>query len=282
MLLGTVSLWALNFTVSKYILNEGFKPLAYSAVRYACAALVFLAITLLWEGSLRRPRPAAPCGRLHGAPVRKPAQLRLRAEVHDGDQGRAALRDAADLHCDPGPRHGCRAPERALLDGGSALLRRSGAGRDRFGRRSLDGPQGRRARRLRGDHLGGLLGCDHATDAALLAVPPQRRLPRRGDGPARARRVTAARKPELPFRRARLAGLCLRGPRPARDDEPALVHRDRPRRSLAGVLVRQPAAVPGGDHRTAAPLREDHDGAGRRRPRDRRRDRVGFAPWAST
>ncbi len=53
MLLGTVSLWALNFTVSKYILNEGFKPLAYSAVRYACAALVFLAITLLWEGSLR-------------------------------------------------------------------------------------------------------------------------------------------------------------------------------------------------------------------------------------
>jgi drug/metabolite transporter (DMT)-like permease len=53
MLLGTVSLWALNFTVSKYILNEGFRPLAYSAVRYGCAALVFLAITLLWEGSLR-------------------------------------------------------------------------------------------------------------------------------------------------------------------------------------------------------------------------------------
>jgi drug/metabolite transporter (DMT)-like permease len=53
MLLGTVSLWALNFTVSKYILNEGFRPLAYSAVRYACAALVFVAITLAWEGSLR-------------------------------------------------------------------------------------------------------------------------------------------------------------------------------------------------------------------------------------
>jgi drug/metabolite transporter (DMT)-like permease len=53
MLLGTVSLWALNFTVSKYILDEGFRPLAYSAVRYACAALVFVAITLVWEGSLR-------------------------------------------------------------------------------------------------------------------------------------------------------------------------------------------------------------------------------------
>ncbi len=53
MLLGTVSLWALNFTVSKYILDEGFRPLAYSAVRYGCAALVFVAITLAWEGSLR-------------------------------------------------------------------------------------------------------------------------------------------------------------------------------------------------------------------------------------
>ena len=53
MLLGTVSLWALNFTVSKYILDEGFRPLAYSSVRYLCAALVFAAITLAWEGSLR-------------------------------------------------------------------------------------------------------------------------------------------------------------------------------------------------------------------------------------
>jgi len=53
MLLGTVSLWALNFTVSKYILDEGFRPLAYSAVRYGCAALVFVAITLAWEGSMR-------------------------------------------------------------------------------------------------------------------------------------------------------------------------------------------------------------------------------------
>src|SRR5919204_1551834 len=53
MLLGTVSLWALNFTVSKYILNEGFRPLAYSAVRYACAAILFAGMTLAWEGSLR-------------------------------------------------------------------------------------------------------------------------------------------------------------------------------------------------------------------------------------
>src|SRR6266542_982667 len=60
MLLGTVSLWALNFTVSKYILDEGFRPLAYSSVRYACAALVFVAITLAWEGSLRLGRAQLP------------------------------------------------------------------------------------------------------------------------------------------------------------------------------------------------------------------------------
>ncbi len=60
MLLGTVSLWALNFTVSKYILDEGFRPLAYSAVRYACAALIFVAITLVWEGSLRIGRGQIP------------------------------------------------------------------------------------------------------------------------------------------------------------------------------------------------------------------------------
>jgi drug/metabolite transporter (DMT)-like permease len=60
MLLATVSLWALNFTVSKYILDEGFHPLAYSSVRYGCAAVLFAAITLLWEGSLRIARRELP------------------------------------------------------------------------------------------------------------------------------------------------------------------------------------------------------------------------------
>jgi drug/metabolite transporter (DMT)-like permease len=60
MLLGTVTLWAFNFTVSKYILDQGFRPLAYSSVRYACAALIFVAITLVWEGSLRIGRAQLP------------------------------------------------------------------------------------------------------------------------------------------------------------------------------------------------------------------------------
>ncbi len=46
MLLATVSLWALNFTVSKYILEHGFHPLAYSSIRYACAGVLFAGITL--------------------------------------------------------------------------------------------------------------------------------------------------------------------------------------------------------------------------------------------
>ncbi|MDQ5820760.1 MAG: DMT family transporter [Actinomycetota bacterium] len=53
LLLATVTLWALNFTASKYILEHGFRPLAYSSVRYALAALLFTAIVLPRERSLR-------------------------------------------------------------------------------------------------------------------------------------------------------------------------------------------------------------------------------------
>ena len=60
MLLATVSLWALNFTVSKYILDEGLHALSYSSVRYGAAALVFAAVTLAWEGSLRIARRDLP------------------------------------------------------------------------------------------------------------------------------------------------------------------------------------------------------------------------------
>ena len=34
MLLVTVVLWGFNVTVTKYVLEHGFRPLAYSAVRY--------------------------------------------------------------------------------------------------------------------------------------------------------------------------------------------------------------------------------------------------------
>jgi drug/metabolite transporter (DMT)-like permease len=52
MLLATVCLWALNLTMTRYILTHGFQPLAYATVRYGLAALIFLIVTLVVERSL--------------------------------------------------------------------------------------------------------------------------------------------------------------------------------------------------------------------------------------
>jgi drug/metabolite transporter (DMT)-like permease len=50
MLLGTVLLWALNVTVSRYLMVHGFKPLAYATTRY------FAATALFWAFTWRRER----------------------------------------------------------------------------------------------------------------------------------------------------------------------------------------------------------------------------------
>ena len=60
MLLATIVLWALNLTVSRYILVHGFEPLAYGSVRYGLAALVFATLTLAVERSLRIGRRDVP------------------------------------------------------------------------------------------------------------------------------------------------------------------------------------------------------------------------------
>jgi drug/metabolite transporter (DMT)-like permease len=60
MLLVTVMIWSLNFTVTKYVLNHGFKPLAYGAVRFSAAALVFIGITWVRERSFRLRRRDIP------------------------------------------------------------------------------------------------------------------------------------------------------------------------------------------------------------------------------
>jgi drug/metabolite transporter (DMT)-like permease len=53
MLLVTVLLWAFNFTVTKYVLTHGWKPLAYSSIRYSAGALLFSAFTYKLERSFR-------------------------------------------------------------------------------------------------------------------------------------------------------------------------------------------------------------------------------------
>ena len=51
MLVATVTLWALNFTVTKYVLSHGFQPIAYGCLRFGGAGLIFGAITWFRERS---------------------------------------------------------------------------------------------------------------------------------------------------------------------------------------------------------------------------------------
>jgi drug/metabolite transporter (DMT)-like permease len=60
MLLATVLLWALNLTVTRYILTHGFEPLAYATVRYGLASAIFVGIVLVGERTLRIARRDLP------------------------------------------------------------------------------------------------------------------------------------------------------------------------------------------------------------------------------
>jgi drug/metabolite transporter (DMT)-like permease len=51
-----VVLWALNLTVTRYILQHGLQPLAYATLRYTLAAAIFVMLTLVLEGTLRIDR----------------------------------------------------------------------------------------------------------------------------------------------------------------------------------------------------------------------------------
>ncbi len=53
MLFGTVLLWALNITVTKYMFEHGWRPLAYGTIRYFAAIALFWAFTYWRERSFR-------------------------------------------------------------------------------------------------------------------------------------------------------------------------------------------------------------------------------------
>lgn len=44
MLLATVTLWGLNFTVTKYVISHGFQPIAYGCLRFGAAAAILGAV----------------------------------------------------------------------------------------------------------------------------------------------------------------------------------------------------------------------------------------------
>jgi DME family drug/metabolite transporter len=60
MLLVTVVLWALNLTVTRYILTHGFEPLAYATYRYGLATAIFVGIVVVGERTLRIARRDLP------------------------------------------------------------------------------------------------------------------------------------------------------------------------------------------------------------------------------
>ena len=53
MLFGTVLLWALNSTVTRYVVTHGFHPLAYATIRYGAATTLFWIFTYARERSFR-------------------------------------------------------------------------------------------------------------------------------------------------------------------------------------------------------------------------------------
>src|SRR5436309_8314170 len=56
MLLGTVLLWALNVTVTKFMFQHGWRPLSYGTIRYGLAILLFWIFTWWRERSFRIAR----------------------------------------------------------------------------------------------------------------------------------------------------------------------------------------------------------------------------------
>ena len=173
MLLGTVLLWALNITVTRYILTHGFRPLAYATVRYGAAAVIFAAITIVAERTLRIARRDLP---LVGV-----AALALFANqlcfVYAVKTSTASV-VALVLGATPifaallGLALGTERLSRRFWLG--AAISFSGVGLVAAGsgghlRRSRRHPARRRHRR----HLGRLLGRDHAADAPLLALAHQ-------------------------------------------------------------------------------------------------------------
>jgi drug/metabolite transporter (DMT)-like permease len=60
MLLGTVLLWSLNITVTKYMFLHGWSPLPYGAIRYFAAIALFWGFTYRREHSFRIERRDLP------------------------------------------------------------------------------------------------------------------------------------------------------------------------------------------------------------------------------
>ena len=255
LLIGAVLMWAFNFPVTKYVLTNGFEPLAYAAVRYGVATALFAALTIAVERSLA-VRGAASW-RFLGLAVTA-LLLNQICFVYALELTTAAT---AALILGTTPvftvlisyligveRITARTALAAAVSFGGVALVAAGSGGD------LSGDLG-------GNLLAvgmavtwaGVLGRDRAPDADVLAVSDQRRRPARDVGSALRDQRAADDEPGL--LRPRLGGVArarLRDRRAAGADERALVHGDRTRRPVPCRDLREPPSVRRGHPRRPA------------------------------
>ena len=171
MLLVTVTLWALNFSVSKYILDHGFTPLTYSATRYSIAILIFLAIVLAWEGTLRiRRRDLAIVAGAVALLLTNQLSFVFALDLSTATTVALLFGTLPIFTALIARIVGIQRTRQPLLDRGRSLLQWRRARHGRLGRRALGEPARKRAGRPRSRDLGRVLRRACPAHAALLAV----------------------------------------------------------------------------------------------------------------
>ena len=159
MLLATVLLWALNLTVTRYILTHGFEPLAYATFRYGLATAIFIAIVLVGERTLRIARADLLLVAVAAFFIFLNQLAFVYAlQSHQRVDDRAAARRDTGVRRADRARSRARAALAALLDRGCDLVRRR---RPRRHRRASD---------VSGDRIGILLGLATAATWAAYSV----------------------------------------------------------------------------------------------------------------
>ena len=211
MLLATVLLWALNISVTRYVVTNGFQPLAYATIRYCAAIAALLGLHVVAGALVPDPRRDLRLVLLAARLIfLNQVVVRHLGSPDERVDGRARARDDARVRRRSSRRSSGSSGRPGVLGRRRRLVPRRRPDRGRRERRPHRRPARRPARRRDRGDVGRLLGRDRAADAPVLAVPDQRARARARLGPARAVEHPAARGADL--RRLRLDD----GPRASR------------------------------------------------------------------
>ncbi len=274
MLAATVVLWALNFTVTKYVLEHGFQPLAYSTVRYGAATIIFTWFTYGTERSFRvQRRDLALIVLAAGLGIWLNQLSYVYALTYSNASTIALILGATPIFT-------------ALIAFAIGLERLHArfwvAAAVSFAGVALIalGKEGGVSGSLKGDLLGIATAATWAAYTVAIAPLMRSYSPYRISALVLAigwvaiahHRHPADVEPVVRLQRAGVGLSRLRDSRTARADEHPLVQGRRPGRAVTGDARREPAAVHRGDLRARAAVGDDDVGAGVRRPLDRRRN----------